>query len=181
MNTLKKYAAMTMVIAGMMVAGFAQPASATSVNSSSFNQRLSVIMTMMEMVNQYPDFAEFLKPIIFEALQDLMSDVALSKNEKSDDRFDSEKSDDHDGDIEIEVEIEGNKAKVKVDVDGDKDRFTLAMTNEDEIVAYIADKYEWTVEEVQAIIEFDHQSDSNSDDDGDDDHDDDHDDDSNDD
>lgn len=86
-----------------------------------------------------------------------------SMNSGSDDDENEEDEEDEE-EIEIEVEIEDGRAKVKVDRDGDRERFTLRMTDHNEIIAEVAERLELSVAEVKAVIEIEDEGDEDSDD-----------------
>jgi uncharacterized protein (DUF433 family) len=70
-------------------------------------------------------------------------------------------------DLDIEVTIFDDSAEVEFEMDDDKDEFTLDLTDEDDIIAEIAERYDLDEEDVEDSIKFE-DDDSDDDDDMDD-------------
>lgn len=86
------------------------------------------------------------------------------EDEDEDEEDDSDEDENEDEELEIEVEIKDGKAKVKVEQDGDKESFTLRMTDHAEIIGEIAERYDLSESEVEAVIEIEDEDDEDDDD-----------------
>ena len=91
-------------------------------------------------------------------------DDADGEDEDSNDDEDEDSNDDEDK-LEIEVDIDNNDSRVVVQQNGVETIFTLDETEEDEIISKLVTRLGLTQEEIEDVIDFDHEEDDVSDDD----------------
>ena len=79
-----------------------------------------------------------------------------------DDDYDGDYDDDYDDKLEVEIEVENGRAIIEVEIDGVETKETVEEADRDALVAYVADKYGVTVDEIEAVLKFEIDDDNDS-------------------
>jgi hypothetical protein len=95
----------------------------------------------------------------YDGDSDDKDDNSEDYDKDSDDSYD----DDYDDKLEVEIEVKNRRAVIEIEVDGVETKETVEETDRDALVAYIADKYGVTVNDIEAVLKFEIDNDSDDD------------------
>ncbi len=178
-DMLKKYAAIVVVVGGLMFGGTQAHAVSQNAFSSSFSQKLTIVTQLMSIMKEYPEFEDVIKPIVEEHLAGLFANLDTEyknygQEKKAEVHAKKEIKKDHlastaytlAGLEEIEVKpyenIDG-KWQIDIEFDGDKEYtlYVYDVADEDElvekIVTTIKEKFGFKISEsdVRSVLDID--------------------------